>query len=662
MCDVPGYYRPVWFHPGGIVNILSLVHMKTKYHVTYDSRDSTNPNAFCVHKEDGSLRIFQQSKLELYYLDTATTENHSVLAVSTVEHNKSNYTNQDYSRDVLARKVQVLVGRPELRDFVEYLDDNAIPNCPINRQDAINAHAILGRDVDAIKGKTTRRKLKAVLAAVANNLPKEIMEVYRDVTLCIDIMFVNRIPFFLSISKKIHFITAEALDNKTQPSLEKALKRIYGVYRQRGFRINLIVADSELECTRGTIAGDLHSDLNICGEDEHVPEIERCIRTTKERTRCHYNSTPFEHYPPRVVIEMVFLSVFWLNAFPHRLGISKSLSPRTIITGQEIDYTKHCRVQFGQYVQTHEKHNNTMTPRTNGALALRPTGNKQGGHYFYSLMSGRRLHRTHWTELPMPTEVKDRVHNLALRANAHRGLTFTDSDGNDLDALYPEEDDTDDPDYAPDNDDASVDSSDDSDYDPTADPPDGDSDDDDDDDVANYNPDLPDRPTDEPTGVGNANTGNANEPTGVGDIQPPGVGGTTDPVDTPEVDDDENDPGGPTGVDTAGVDNDHADLETYVDGLEAELHKEIAALDDSDYDPEDDDDNDHAEAASEQSATDADMEDDAETDEPDESDNNQPMPRLRRRNRKPSYGHLKGRDGDGSLPTIARPEEFKGGR
>jgi hypothetical protein len=39
----------------------------------------------------------------------------------------------------------------------------------------------------------------------------------------------------------------------------------------------------------------------------------------------------------------------------------------------------------------------------------------------------------------------------------------------------------------------------------------------------------------------------------------------------------------------------------------------------------------------------------------------QPTTRLRRR-RIPSYGHLKGREGDGSLPTVARPEEFGGRR
>jgi hypothetical protein len=53
MADVPGYYRPVWFHPGGIAKILSLINMIAKYHVTYGSRHGNTPNTFCVHKEDG---------------------------------------------------------------------------------------------------------------------------------------------------------------------------------------------------------------------------------------------------------------------------------------------------------------------------------------------------------------------------------------------------------------------------------------------------------------------------------------------------------------------------------------------------------------------------------------------------------------------------------
>jgi hypothetical protein len=171
--------------------------------------------------------------------------------------------------------------------------------------------------------------------------------------------------------------------------------------------------------SESTTATDLRSELNISGENEneHLQDIKRCIRTTKERTRCTYNATPIEHYPPRMIIEMVFLSIFWLNAFPHQLGALQTLSLRTIITGLHIDYTKHCRVIFGQYAQTHKKHDNSMEARTIGAISLPPTGNEQGSYYFYSLMSGKRLHRTHWTELPMPAEVKDRVHALARSAS-----------------------------------------------------------------------------------------------------------------------------------------------------------------------------------------------------------------------------------------------------
>jgi hypothetical protein len=76
------------------------------------------------------------------------------------------------------------------------------------------------------------------------------------------------------------------LTTENSPVL-KAPKRIYGVYRKQGFCVTMILGDSEFECTRGTVATDLRSELNICGEDEHIPDIERCIRTTKERTRCH---------------------------------------------------------------------------------------------------------------------------------------------------------------------------------------------------------------------------------------------------------------------------------------------------------------------------------------------------------------------------------------
>jgi len=90
-----------------------------------------------------------------------------------------------------------------------------------------------------------------------------------------------------------------------------------------------------------------------------------------------------------------------MNGFPHRDGIHNTLSPQTIVMGSKIDFSKHCKLQLGTYVQMHEQHNNTLLPRTTGAIGLHPTGNEQGSYYFLSLHTGKRVERSNCTVLPM---------------------------------------------------------------------------------------------------------------------------------------------------------------------------------------------------------------------------------------------------------------------
>jgi hypothetical protein len=58
-----------------------------------------------------------------------------------------------------------------------------------------------------------------------------------------------------------------------------------------------------------------------------------------------------------------------LNVYPPKDGVSRHISPRELITGIQIDYNKHIRAEFGEYVQTHEQHDNSMKTRTTGAIA-----------------------------------------------------------------------------------------------------------------------------------------------------------------------------------------------------------------------------------------------------------------------------------------------------
>ena len=106
-----------------------------------------------------------------------------------------------------------------------------------------------------------------------------------------------------------------------------------------------------------------------------------------------------------MIAEMVNTLVFWLNKFHPNRDLLHNLSPHMIMTGRTIDYNSHFKHKFGAYIQTHEAIDNSMHPQTIGAIALQPTGNEQGGHYYMSLESGRCINRLRATELPMPNEV-----------------------------------------------------------------------------------------------------------------------------------------------------------------------------------------------------------------------------------------------------------------
>jgi hypothetical protein len=141
-----------------------------------------------------------------------------------------------------------------------------------------------------------------------------------------DIMFVNKISFFVTISRSLKFGTVEMIMNQKSPTIIQAIKGVRDIYRRRGFCVTHILMDGQFEPIRGDLAG-LHITLNTVANDEHVPEVERYIRTIKDRTRSTYNSLPFNRMPARMIVEMVSHSVFWLNSFPALDGVSRTLSP-----------------------------------------------------------------------------------------------------------------------------------------------------------------------------------------------------------------------------------------------------------------------------------------------------------------------------------------------
>jgi hypothetical protein len=93
---------------------------------------------------------------------------------------------------------------------------------------------IFGPDVGNLKGKTVCKPVPYAQTKLTD-IPKEIMQMYRDVTVACDIMFVNRIPFFITTSHHLHFNTAEMVVDQKMPTLLTAMKQGSNIYAQCGF-------------------------------------------------------------------------------------------------------------------------------------------------------------------------------------------------------------------------------------------------------------------------------------------------------------------------------------------------------------------------------------------------------------------------------------------
>jgi len=89
---------------------------------------------------------------------------------------------------------------------------------------------------------------------------------------------------------------------------------------------------------------------------------------------------------------------------------------------------RHAQLPCGSYAQTHEEHSNDLNHCTRGAINMGPTGNQQGGHWFFCLSFGSRILRHCWTELP-PAEVCQRVNAIGLSQRIPTCLTYANRYG-----------------------------------------------------------------------------------------------------------------------------------------------------------------------------------------------------------------------------------------
>ena len=80
-------------------------------------------------------------------------------------------------------------------------------------QDIYVTISILGNDIFSLKGKITSNKTILVIEGI-NQVPKELINLHKDIVITADIFFVNTIPFLLTLRRNVLFTMVHHIENR----------------------------------------------------------------------------------------------------------------------------------------------------------------------------------------------------------------------------------------------------------------------------------------------------------------------------------------------------------------------------------------------------------------------------------------------------------------
>ena len=396
-----GEFGEVYFHPKMRANVLSFALVRKKNDISYDN----DRNQFTVTTASGMCYNFLERR-RLYTCVWGKDICQSVQSlVSTVAENEKRYPAHLVRRAKEARRLAACLGYESDHTMWKILHTGAYANMGITPDDVRRAREIYGPAVPQLKGTTTKRKNEM-------KLPFQIeYNAMKDQKLHVDIMFVAQVPFLLGVSKPLNLTICLYLKSKDGRMVRQALISIIQCHQMYDFNIRDLSCDDEnvLLAAGSNLEGVA---VHPKGPGKHEKVAESKARRLKERMRAILHSLPYE-LPMKLLKWLIAFVVLLKNQVPVT-GAGTNFSPRELLTGVKTDAKTALRIAFGVYVQVVEPEmDNSLKPRTKGAIALYPTGNDQGSVKFFCLSTQKVITRTSWVELPMSSDVIAYINSLS---------------------------------------------------------------------------------------------------------------------------------------------------------------------------------------------------------------------------------------------------------
>jgi hypothetical protein len=282
-------------------------------------------------------------------------DNVAVVQILTVTNNLQSYTVSERNRMKQAMELAEKLGYPSAGTMMEFINSGTMNNLPVTAHDAARAYAAYGTPISLIQGKTVHTAEKST---TPEQLPRTISSV---VELHYDIMFVEGIPFLISVGKPLDLCMVTILGSGVgacnSQAMRTAMTSHYNAYWSRHFKINVVVMDGESSAAKAALETN-EVEFAPLPAGVHDSIVESRIRRLKEWVRSIIQGLPFPTSRP-LLAWIVMYVVYITNLLPKRHGF-----------------------RGGPYVQG----------RTSSVSD--PTS---GGIYRTHLVNTYRLHRARWT-------------------------------------------------------------------------------------------------------------------------------------------------------------------------------------------------------------------------------------------------------------------------
>ena len=415
-------FRNVMVSRQSMGNILSFGNVVDYCDVVEYNKES---DTFVITPKVGAASyLFKRNReLNMYVSDMQHTLHHERVAVATVAENIKKYTRRELKKAELAREYLRRADYMSAGQLIKAINTGKLKNSEITSQDVLRSIDIWGKDLGNLKGKTTAKKNKSVEITT----PDYISSVVEKQDMHIDLLFVNGEAYMIALFQPLELAVAKKLKSQNQHDQWIALQSLMTHVTSRSLKIWRVRCDGESAIHTDYIKRKLPEgiELDPTAGAAAVSDVERKIRTVKERMRGVINTLP---YKLSIRLEDWLLqSCLYYISFQPTVNTNDLRSPKEKLTGLILDAKVDLRFGYGDYCQVSDDDtDNTMTERTKGAIALMPVGNSTGSWWFLLLKTGKAVRRNTAEVLPMPDNIIDFLNDLAENDKRKRKIPSGD--------------------------------------------------------------------------------------------------------------------------------------------------------------------------------------------------------------------------------------------